>query len=466
MKRSHLLCLFLVICMLFTACSVSQNQGEDREESTEETIDNSSWTESSLKQDEENSRPVSTPQKMVEVYYMNMLGQTAIDDMLLWYQKTYPEGPQINITVVQSIDQFNQSVEKNGLPDLLLIDKQHMDLMANPYQWIEKGAAEDLSNWLALDQSFDETQYLGGVLKAGNFSECQYMIPLSVRCSYMIMPENQAALFSETASSKDLLGALLTSYEENEETSESYTELRQFYSMSAGPVMALYEFMEQIGAIQVDREQKTVKVDEVLFEQAIRYMRYQQNAMNHAMEQGILQQSFDLLTNVCTTFTSNANPAFTLHYMDNASQMAEKEAMQIVPFPCEEMGKSYAACVTTVGMIGAQSKNKEEAYQVLRSLMDIPADDWQLIYGSENLKETPVNLKSAKDLVKLLEEEDKEELTLFLDQIQKGYVTDYEIYMILEKDLGIVFRDETVDIQPFAQLVKSDIEAYLAGKYS
>lgn len=52
-----------------------------------------------------------------------------------------------------------------------------------------------------------------------------------------------------------------------------------------------------------------------------------------------------------------------------------------------------------------------------------------MIYGSENLKETPVNLKSAKDL-------------------------------------GIVFRDETVDIQPFAQLVKSDIEAYLAGKYS
>ena len=459
-RVAYLVCLCMLVIGM-TACKAGKTDGEAaRTDLAEETV---------------------------EVYYLNLLGQTAIGNMLNWYQESSTEGPEIEITVIQDMDQFEKTVDKQGLPDLILIDKQHMDLMANPYQWIEKGAAADLTSLMANDESLDISKYLGGVLEAGKADGTQYMIPLAVRSSYLLMQndvkeKSELAELSDEATVQELLEALLKEYEKHAEESEYWTELRQFYTMGADQTMALYELMEQIGALQIDRNQKTVTVDKDLVELAIRYMRYQQAEANEAMEQlAFWQQGYETVSQACTAFTSNGNAAFSLYYMGSASEEICEKTMEIMPFPIQQTQNEYAVCVTMVGMIGAQSENQEAAYQVLRTLMDIPAEEWWSIFGGESLKETPVCRQTAYDLVERfaceaggkfsvygdtveqqpLSEKQVQQLKAMLDGIQKAYITDYEIYIRLGRDLASVWVDEDADIKGYADLLQIEIKEYL-----
>ena len=345
---------------------------------------------------------------------------------------------------------------------------------------------ENLSEYMFSDVNFNEEDYLQGSIKAGKVDGEQYLLPLAVRSSYWLVQENvkhETVLeeIDSTSSTETILNCIIEDYQDHEKE-DYFTEIRQFYTMSGDYVLLLYDLLEQTGALHINWDERSVVVNEELFAVVVDYVKLQVEASQRNIESGgTLVSDYEVLFDLCTVISSNANPTYTLHYLNTISSTLHEEELDLLPLPLQGEEREYAVGISMLGMVGKDSKYKEEAWQVLKAMMDVPADAWMEIYGGDSLKETPIALQTNYDLIAMFSQEQTadimaneqsyagislsakqcEMLKEMIDNTTRGYIFDYNVYSKFGSDSYALLSEEAYNINELCGIIVNEIEDYI-----
>lgn len=82
------------------------------------------------------------------------------------------------------------------------------------------------------------------------------------------------------------------------------------------------------------------------------------------------------------------------------------EEIKVVWRPAASEERKYMAKMDCYGMVGANSNQKQKAYDVLRKMMDTPISIWTVsTYGNYENTMCPVHVENAKALINIVETE-------------------------------------------------------------
>ena len=153
------------------------------------------------------------------------------------------------------------------------------------------------------------------------------------------------------------------------------------------------------------------------------------------------------------------------------------QEMTILPYALPEGG--YAVNVNVMGMVGAGSDQQEEAYQVLRDMMDVPKEKWETINADDTFVQmSSVNRNVALGLLESflvmdvgnfrilgsviqrepLTEQQGEILRDMIENNQCAYITDANIVSAIESYVLPNVGLENVDWTEIAQQTAQAIE--------
>ena len=132
-------------------------------------------------------------------------------------------------------------------------------------------------------------------------------------------------------------------------------------------------------------------MDEELFAKTMEYMKVLMDDANLLYGGTVDMNGEDFLSveTYCTAILSDRNAPYMIRYMSSACHQLLEQEMVIMPYALPTGG--YAANINVMDMVGAGSDRQEEAYQVLRRMMDVPKEKWETI----NVDDTFVQLSSV-----------------------------------------------------------------------
>lgn len=416
------------------------------------------------------------------VYYISQSYFQGTAYMMGWYQRQEGAYP-IDSTVFTSAEELQAALEE-GFPDILLLDKVSSSVLVDPYEWIREGKIAGLSIYMEQDENLDSENYIRGTLEAGRFGGEQYILPLSVSSSYLLINEAERETGSLSAlggefSVQQLMEVLLQDAEQHRGNETYFTHLPYYMTISNWNQW-LYEMLEQTGALHVDRDSRTVQVDEALFEQTVRYFRsvFEDASALYSGETDLSSGSLADIEAFTTVMLSGNNAAFMARYMSSSCHQLMDQDMYLVPY--ELAGGGYSVNVNVFGMVGADSDQPEAAYQVLRTVMDMPCSSWETIGADDAFAQmSPVRVIEALGLVdayaqleggnfriagslvqrEKLTEELAETLRSMIQENRQAFLVDAGTCQVMTEYLGPYVMGETEDLSGTAQQTAAAIEA-------
>lgn len=465
-------CIVLLLCMSVMFGLFGCHKTRERSKESKETTQDVATEGSEIKADE----PLT-------LYYVKNDHHQGITMLLGWY-RSQKNAVKVEAVDFSSAEELEQALQQGDQPDLIMLDKISSGTEIDPFMWIREGYAAGLNSYLEADESFDTTNYIAGTLEVGRYEAEQYILPLSVANQYLVT--NEEELESGTLSALDggyttrqLMEELIRDAQEHED--ETYfTHIPFFYDMN-GMGSWIYDILELTGALHVDRNKGIVEVDEELFAQTMAYMKVLIDDANllYGGSMDMNNVEFVDMEGYCTVVLTDRNAPYMTRYMSSACHQLLQQEMTVLPFALQEGG--YAVNINVMGMVGADSNQQEAAYQVLRTMMDVPKEKWESVnVGDTFVQMSSVNKDVALGLVESFLTMDKgnfrvlgsmiqreplteEQAVILRDMIENNqcaYITDVNIVSAIE---SYVYPNVSVENADWAKIARDTAQAIENG---
>lgn len=440
---------------------------------------------SNVHESEDSFANTSDPVRKLEIAYFNMFGKSSVAQLVEWYTEQYGESLSVEIVVseLHGPDEIEKLYQNGEIPDLILLDKQTIDMLVSPYDWIKNGYIAELSSFFEEDETYDVEDYFVGITEAGKVKEGRYMVPLALRTSYLMMKEgvkeySTLGNLEEEAQSVDIISAIVDEFNNYQEAGTYPVESKYAYTMSADYNLVLYEMLEQTGALQIDWESGSVAVDEDIFQVVTEYVKLQKQL---ASETDVWSQNIEAVLQNSTVIGSNANPTHVLYQINCASKEISNDEVTLLTLPLNQSEDEFAFSASMVGMISAEADCPDEAYDVIRAIMDIQKEEWQGIFANSAVTDIPVRLDVNEEMIEKYTLEVPEEINIndqifdavpfsyeqaeslkeYYRNVRRIYIIDSNIY----SRCGSIFRDllsdEIGDSGVLAEVLRNEIQAYI-----
>ncbi len=468
MKKIIALLLCMSVAFSLFGCHKTRERSKESKESVQEKTEESS----EIQADE----PLT-------LYYVNNDQHKGVTMLLGWY-RAQKDAVKIEAIGFNSAEELEQALEKEEQPDLIMLDKLGGSARSDPFMWIREGKVAGLSTLLNEDETFERSNYITGTLEAGMYEDEQYILPLSVSNQYLVT--NEAELESGALSAlggdyttRQLMEELISDAKMHE--GETYFSTIPFYYDLAGMGAWIYDILELTGSLHVDRMNSAVEVDEELFAQTMEYMAVLIDDANLLYGGTVDLNNADFLDmeGYCTVVLTDRNAPYMTRYMSSACHQLLQQEMTVLPYALQEGG--YAVNVNVLGMVGAGSTQQAEAYQVLRTMMDVPKEKWENVNADDTFVQmSPVNRRVALDLVESfmvldkgnfrilgamiqrepLTEEQGQILCAMIENNQCAYITDANIVSAIE---SYVYPNVGVEGADWADIARQTAQAIENG---
>lgn len=302
-----------------------------------------------------------------------------------------------------------------GEPDVILLNYN-----INKYedQVLEEKYGCDLSELIYNDTSIDDGNYFAGTFSIGKKGDEILSLPLGISLNMMILREEQwfGSAFEkleENYTGKDLLNAI--EYEIDHEI-----ENGMFINQdSVGISVHMLQLLDGI----IEKEGKTT-IDEELYRQL--YNIWYKGTNNLSKVDTTVYEE-NLRANI--GYRTLGAPQTVLAYQTSENMYWHCQETYVVYFPTMTDGGAFGACVQQAGIVGKNSEKKEQAYEFLRLLMDMPLITYSYPGLQSNKTFCPVNKQNAYMLL-----ENFEKLTESKVQIEKYNGERYSIDYIKVSD--------------------------------
>lgn len=385
--------------------------------------------------------------------------------------KVYGES-KLDITMEEVVDHY---IKQYGNPDVIICNPGR--LYGNIAKWAENEYVCNLNEFMEMDVNCDKNQYYPGVFDIGKIDGKLYALPLGLKADFWTMRESawKGSYFSELTENytkNDLLNAL-----ENQlryENDQGINGKVVVDGLEDGGRI-LYSRLLQWGAIEYNQD---VDLEQSLFEQLWTIQKLADTNVGFHSDHQYLQ-SYTLQDPLALNeqylasswyWASGAQvPSIALLRAQCINRHVFNEATKVVwiPYQMKDGQNEYAVEVAYWGMVGGQSERKEQAYEVLRFMIDMmPTVYYQDPYNL--IAHIPVNRQCA---LAMIDEMDQSEITCFY-YVANGNLTsapggrlDPELKESIEEYMNHITKIYAVDVELqhdiLQILVQYDKDGYL-----
>lgn len=397
MIRNLLWKMAILVLSLTMLCGCQQKQNAEREASKGET------------------------QEKTAILVFAVDSSSILSDFQAQYSDVEVEIVTIDPNDVQK--DFEAKLQTKGAPDLI-VDTGSMRGIGF---WNELGACADIATYIDTDTTLNLDDYYPGVSSVGQIENQVMGLPLGLSLDYMTLREevwdnSSLRYLDEDYTAEEVLTALEQElvYQNEAATEGGDALVDQVLADWAGDFTFLFW---DSGAISESGGK--IVLDENLFELICRvYEQHIQN-FNYAVqkETTTMNTKTSPLENgahyvVTAWFNSGINkgvaPQIGISYAENINREVFGENTKVLWYPIKTSNpekKEYAARVSIWGMVGSQSERKEEAYRVLRDMMDLDLNTRNPIDGRYDVPFS-VNRAKALEMLSMVEEKAADSYTI------------------------------------------------------
>lgn len=315
-------------------------------------------------------------------------------------------------------DAMEDYIQLHGSPDLIISTTQKISQEKLP-AWIESGWVQEMSQYFSEDESFQSDSYYPGTADIGRVEGVLYALPLALNTEYWtlrdeVWNDTEFGTLKEGYSAADLLNCVEKELEaEVAAGAEGWIVLDTGYSY----MNDTYAWLHKFGAIQMTNGE--ISLDKELFTQICQVQSLCiDNVLDRESNLWVLHTAVDPRAAAeqyyVTLWSSNLEdiqaPQIGLIHAQSVTQSVFQQDSHVLWLPHQTKdGKSeYAAEVAYWAMIGSETQRAQEAYDVIRLMMDMPA---QFVTASVNLSSNsginahvPINRQNAINMITQMEE--------------------------------------------------------------
>ena len=416
------------------------------------------------------SDPPDVAEAAITVYYVSSAEHTSYFPQMI-EAAALPEDLVLDVREFESYTALKQAIDKDGIPDLVLLDEWDEKHLLDPRKLAEEGRLCPLDLYLTVEEAtgtYREEDYFPGTLQTGRIEDRQMMLPLTVRTTYWITTQEKADLITASSGREefDLLAWMRTVYAMEEESETNDTILPVGSSiLSLGQSME--EILRQTGIVTLDLERGRYTADRDTVKTAVDYLRVYMKDYTAYWKEAYSTgtPSYQELTERYELIQPNANMPFYVRYWYSANtQLGKGTATVLWTLPLYDSDeKAYQVAVGAYALVGADTGHEEAAYQIARALMDIPSQAWLgAILSDPVIYMTSVNRQT------------------FLEEVFDVQVTDVGSFRLnpqtvfgrkkLSDELGKQMKDWAMHVtsayapDPLLQeILEKDFRAYITG---
>ena len=355
--------LLLTFVILLCACSVNERREEDSFEADALETDSLDGKEDVAQMEVDFDEPI-------RIFYMDRDA-----GLLSNFAALYPEIELERCPIYPNFDGQELDIaywaEKWGDPDIVLLsDPGYWDIETE----YENGQVEDIREYCAADETLDVSNYVGGTFEVFDNGEAMLGLPLSWFKKCLIVKESQLVGselegLTENYTGRELFEALLAEIKK-EKYEEKFCWL---YPLAFSN--NLTEVAPKIdGKFEMDEE-----MFKVLFEfSVLNETNYEvaREAFGNFSEHANQRHSEPALDpEFCPdgyfgTYLRGA-PQVTAIYAKSVAAM-DQDDVKLFWVPTIDNGEEYVGNVRDYAFIGKNSARKQQAYEVIRMMMDMP----------------------------------------------------------------------------------------------
>ncbi len=333
------------------------------------------------------------------------------------FQSNYPDIPlEIHYTHWFGTEDIEDMIFQYGEPDIIIGFNLWTDDNVRFVELYEEGYIADIQAFYGADGSIVESDYVPDTFEVMTTDNAMIGMPLSwaTRCLLIRDSKWKGSEFSyleEGYTGSELFSVLKIEQEKPREEDEyfwahtsTFTDiLDDLYEMN---VLSHTES----GEIVIDED-----LFELLYNFRVKIEKEQYTLPRMGTHPAINQDALNGKYFGCTLFGA---PQIAAVYAKSGAAFEGEEA-HIYWIPMINDGDEYIGQVKDVAMVGANSKRKQQAYDVIRLMMDMPIEVYK-IAGWNNAPQTysPVNINRA---MQLLEEFDSKEENLVIKDFDDNF---------------------------------------------
>lgn len=336
------------------------------------------------------------------------------------FQTVYPDIP-VKTVSFGKFDQIEDLIQKHGNPDLILFGTE-----TSREKWAKSEYLADITSRCASDVSFSEADYFPGIRSLGVINESLYALPLGMETHYITVRDEiwQDSAFQELPdqyTAEELFDAL--EKEIDKEREGAYFVLPPISKDGLGYVA---EWLLDSGALKMENGQ--VQMDPQLHEQICRMVAKQQQNFEECLDLLNQEGSYSMrldprflggryVANVWNA-AYTAAPQIGLVYAQSANRTVLEQDVYVLFIPMSGTPDQYAAKVSVFGGVGSRSARQDEAYEVLRKMMDMPTEIWKIsMSGDDASFPYSVNRQQALAMIQTVEESGDSEFIIGSDGV-------------------------------------------------
>lgn len=311
------------------------------------------------------------------------------------FAEEHPE-VKLNIVYLESYDEVKERLDTELMsgegPDVLLFNSLYS--AGDPYK-LSTGKA-----LLALDEqveALEEGSYFDAVLSGGRVNGHQYFIPLSWNLPQAYSSQEKEAKISESGD----LYAALTAEAQALEGDEYYGAS----SLQLGRADVLNLFLETSGSSLIDTESGELSVEKEDFHRIADFVKvFYDNMEKTRTISGRYQNDFAGAVSHFTWLLENYSFMNNLRYYQTVYPKMINEEMSFSLFG-QLADEGLTAQVIQYGAVNANTRNAEDAWKLLKYLMDAPVTVNFPKYEPQSVYYAPVSAAVYEESVKTLSSE-------------------------------------------------------------
>lgn len=356
-------------------------------------------------------------------------------------------------------------IELYGEPDIILTQNFGYGYNVRIENWYREGNIANIGEFLSKDTSIDESDYVQGTFDVLYTGKELLGLPLSWEKACVVirnskLEESELIYLADDYTGEELYSALM------HEIKKGVNEEEFFFAYAYGMLEGLFELC----VIELDNGE--IYIEEEIFELlynffAIREVvdyetRYQY--MNHP---ALDPRVFDGKYFACMI---EGAPQITSIYAKSAAQLFGED-IQLFWIPKMESGTEYIGKVVDVALLGGKSVRKQQAYELIRIMMDMPIEIIHQPFLIDYPKtSSPVNINRAIELLDYFESYDGEIILKsfsgsVLYTVEQKKLDEEEKNQIYNLIKGVTELHFDIDNQEVYSIYNNYKEAIIEGKY-
>lgn len=352
----------------------------------------------------------------------------------------YPEIPikTYHIGTIMDVKGLEECIKQYGEPDIILDINTPTAFNQRYLDWYSYNLITDISEYKNSDNSIDDSDYIPGTFEAISYDEALVGIPLSWQKRCIVVndskwKDSEFSFLPEDYTGKELYTALLNEANKGRNDEEYLWGYSYSYLMDD-----LYE----LNAIQEDKD--SIVIDKEIFQIVYDFnvkKEEEKDKMNRISTHPALDP--DVLSGSFLGSSLLGAPQIEAIYAKSAADARDEET-HLYWIPIADSSNQYIGEVKDIAFLGANSARKQQAYDVIRLMMDMPVEviiqpKWE---GSPQTS-SPVNINRAIELLNFFDESEGDlVLTSFagnlIDTVERKNLSKSEKQKVVELIKGMV----------------------------